>query len=587
MRPLETSLPRQIQNGFHLQFLLSDSTHVIASGIGLSRFSLFGAVWQAGTPKKRLGCACQHRSAARENVDPLPIPPVIAGSDTPGRVLHLEICERRQKVHRDLPPATIWGYNGLWPGPTIEVRRGCPLQVEWQNKLPPRHLLPIDTTIHGAESTLPAVRTVAHLHGGAVDPDSDGYPDAWFTAHGETGPLFKSTLTSYPNDQHGTALWYHDHCLGITRLNIYAGLAGFYLIRDEQEERLNLPRGNFEIPLMLQDRQFEADGSLLYPKAVNGTHPIWIQEFFGDVICVNGKATPYLEVEPRKYRFRVLNASNARFYHLHLAALDSQGNPLNARAQTPALHQIGTDGGLLPKPIPLHFLLIAPGERFDIVLDFTEFSSHSFALVNDAPAPYPMGGQPVPTDVMLFRVSKPLSGKDTSDLPEELTAFEPLDPSQAERERVLAVTEIERPSDSYVRIGLLGNARWHEPITEDPRAGSTEIWTFANTTGDVHPLHIHLVQFQVLNRQTFDVPTYLQTGKLVFTGHPVAPEANERPAMKDTIKSYPGELTRVIQQFRLPAGTTSVPGKEYRYVWHCHILEHEDNEMMRPYRVVG
>ncbi|MFZ0593758.1 MAG: multicopper oxidase domain-containing protein, partial [Bryobacteraceae bacterium] len=141
--------------------------------------------------------------------------------------------------------------------------------------------------------------------------------------------------------------------------------------------------------------------------------------------------------------------------------------------------------------------------------------------------------------------------------------------------------------DKYVVIGLLGNARWHEPITENPRAGSTEIWSFANTTGDVHPLHIHLVQFQVLNRQTFDVPTYLQTGRLVFTGRPRPAETNERPGTKDTIKSYPGEVTRVIQRFKLPSGVAIEPGKEYLYVWHCHILEHEDNEMMRPYAVIG
>jgi spore coat protein A len=520
-------------------------------------------------------------------VDALPIPPVIAAAKKAGTVLHIEMRECKQKVHRDLPPTTVWGYNGVWPGPTIEARRGVPLVVDWNNKLPERHLLPIDTTIHGAESTLPAVRTITHLHGAAVDPDSDGYPEAWFTAHGETGPKFKSTRTLYPNDQAATTLWYHDHCLGLTRLNMYAGLEGFYFIRDEQEERLNLPSGAFEIPLMLQDRQFEADGKLLYPKAQNGTHPIWIQEFFGDVVCVNGKAMPYLEVEPRKYRFRMLNASNARFYHLRLAALNEAGEPMSARTQVPGMHQVGSDGGLLPRPVPLHFLLIGPAERFDVVIDFSEFEGHSFALLNDAPAPYPMGGQPVPADVMLFKVSKPLSGKDTSELPAELVPFEPLDPSMAERERVLAVTEIERPSDNYVVIGLLGNARWHEPITEDPRAGSTEIWSFANTTGDVHPLHIHLVQFQVLNRQTFDVPTYLQTGKLIFTGRPRAPEANERPAMKDTIKSYPGEVTRVIQKFQAPSGVAFEPGKEHLYVWHCHILEHEDNEMMRPYKVVG
>jgi spore coat protein A, manganese oxidase len=520
-------------------------------------------------------------------VDPLPIPPVITAMGNPGESIKIEMRESRQKVHRDLPPTTLWGYNGVWPGPTIDVHRGCPIDVRWKSALPERHLLPIDTTIHGAESTLPAVRTVAHLHGAAVHPDSDGYPEAWFTSRGQTGPKFKSLISSYPNDQAAATLWYHDHCLGITRLNMYAGLAGFYLIRDEQEEKLKLPKGEFEIPLMLQDRQFEANGDLLYPKVQNGTHPIWIQEFFGDVNCVNGKAMPFLEVEPRRYRFRILNASNSRFYHLRLVAIDSSGKQLGPRVEVPGFHQIGTDGGLLPRPLPLHYLLIAPGERFDVILDFTEFRSQSFALLNDAPAPYTMGGQPVPEDVMLFKVSKPLSGNDDSEVPDTLAPFEPLDPSLAERERVLAVSELERPSDNYVVIGLLGNARWHEPITEDPKAGGIEIWSFANTTGDVHPLHIHLVQFQVLNRQTFDVPTYLQSGKLVLTGRPIAPEANERPAMKDTVKSYPGYVTRVIQQFRIPAGVTLTPGAEHLYVWHCHILEHEDNEMMRPYKVIG
>jgi spore coat protein A len=198
-----------------------------------------------------------------------------------------------------------------------------------------------------------------------------------------------------------------------------------------------------------------------------------------------------------------------------------------------------------------------------------------------------MGGQVVPNDVLLFKVNRPLSRPDDSALPDALVPFEPLDPALAERERILAVTEIERPSDGYVVIGLLGNARWHEPITEDPKAGTTEIWSFANTTGDVHPIHLHLVQFQVLNRQTFDVPTYLQTGKLVLTSRPMAPETNERPGMKDTVKSYPGYITRVIQKFDLPAGVRVTPGQAYRYVWHCHILEHEDNEMMRPYHVIG
>jgi spore coat protein A, manganese oxidase len=521
-------------------------------------------------------------------VDPLPIPPLIrCGGRTAREPIKIDARVCRQKVHRDLPPTTLWGYNGIWPGPTIEARRREPIAVEWTNSLPVRHLLPIDNTIHGAEKTLPAVRTVAHLHGAAVAPEHDGYPDAWFTAKGETGPAFVSAVSQYQNDQPGATLWYHDHCLGITRLNIYAGLAGFYLIREDAEDALRLPSGAYEIPLMLQDRQFLPDGSLLYPAAVNGTHPIWIQEFFGDPICVNGKAAPFLDVEPRRYRFRFLNASNARFYHLRLALADAAGKPLDNGAELPLFHQIGSDSGLLPKPVRLHFLLIAPGERLDVVIDFSQFRNQCFALLNDAPAPYTMGGQIVPADVMLFKVNKPLVGEDASELPDALAPFDVLDPSTAERERVLAITEIERPNDGYVVIGLLGNARWHEPITEEPKAGSTEIWSFANTTGDVHPIHLHLVRFQILNRQTFDVPTYLQTGKLVLTGRPMAPEKNERPAMKDTVKSYPGYVTRIIQRFDLPNGMKTAPGQEYRYVWHCHILEHEDNEMMRPYNVIG
>ncbi|MGA8030694.1 MAG: multicopper oxidase, partial [Bryobacteraceae bacterium] len=493
----------------------------------------------------------------------------------------------RQKIHRDLPPTTLWGYNGNWPGPTIEARRGNPVAVKWTNSLPARHLLPVDNSIHGAEISLPAVRTVAHLHGAAVPPESDGYPDAWFTAHGETGPGFTSPVSQYPNDQCAATLWYHDHCIGITRLNIYAGLAGFYVIREDAEDALRLPSGPYEIPLMLQDRQFQADGTLLYPRVVNGTHPIWIQEFFGDVICVNGRAAPFLDVEPRKYRLRFLNASNSRFYHLRLALTDTSEKVLDKNAEVPVFHQIGSDGGLLPRPVRLHYLLIAPGERLDVVIDFSAFRDQSFALLNDAPAPYTMGGQIVPSDVLLFKVNRPLSKNDAGELPDSLAPFEPLDPSLAERERILAITEIERPSDGYVVIGLLGNTRWHEPITEDPKAGTTEIWSFANTTGDVHPIHLHLVRFQVLNRQTFDVPTYLQTGKLLLTGRPIAPETNERPAMKDTVKSYPGYVTRIIQKFDLPRGMKVSAGQEYRYVWHCHILEHEDNEMMRPYNVIG
>jgi spore coat protein A, manganese oxidase len=521
-------------------------------------------------------------------VDPLPIPRVIRPTDNPTEILELEMIQFQQKVHRDLPATTVWGYNGSWPGPTIEAQSGQALNINWISKLPATHLLPIDHSIHGAEATLPLVRNVAHLHGACALPEDDGYPEAWFTAHGERGPKFNPRPSSYPNCQASATLWYHDHALGITRLNVYAGLAGFYLIRDQTEKALNLPRDEFEIPLMLQDRLFHPDGSLYYPKVVNGPkeHPIWIQEFYGDLNCVNGKVTPFLEVEPRKYRFRILNAANSRFYHLRLFNSDAGGEVINQSFEVPSFDQIGTDGGLLPVPLELRYLLMAPGERFDVVIDFSGYEGKFLPLINDAPAPYTMGGQFLAEEVMLFKVTKPLSGKDTSTVPNVLGPFEPLNPTYATRERLLLVSEKERPSDGYVITGLLGNARWHEPITEDPKAGSTEIWSFVNITGDVHPLHVHLVQFQVLNRQAFDVPTYQQTGKLVFTGKPMAPESNERPARKDTVKSYPGYVTRIIMRFDLPHGAPVTPGQELVYVWHCHILEHEDNEMMRPYKVI-
>ena len=519
-------------------------------------------------------------------VTPLSIPPVIRPKDG-GAPIQIHMRPFRHRVHRDLPATAMWGYNGMWPGPTFEVRKGHPISVKWTNQLPTKHFLPLDYTIHGEGQDVPQVRTVTHVHGARVMPDSDGYPDAWVTSDGRAGSVRAANPCHYPNDQAATTLWYHDHALGITRLNVYAGLAGFYLIRDLEEDSLNLPSGPYEVPLMIQDRSFGADGSLLYPPASEGTHPVWMQEFFGNAICVNGKATPFLEVEPRKYRFRMVNGSNSRFYHFTMVPADASGKPAGKPVDAPPFIQIGSDGGLLPAPLRTHFLILSPGERFDIVIDFSQHKGTNLAITNDAPAPYARGGQIVPSDVMLFKVTKPLSGSDTSSVPDTLVPFAPLDAAHAVRERTLSLTEMDRPSDGYTMIGLLNQKHWDDPITEDPKAGSMEIWSFANTTGDVHPMHLHLVQFQVLNRQPFDTKTYLQTGKLVFTNIPMPPESNERPAWKDTIKTYSGYVTRVIARFDLPAGTVPKPGEEFRYVWHCHVLEHEDNEMMRPYKIVG
>ncbi len=542
----------------------------------------------------------------RKYVSRLTIPEIARPRHLAEGIAHyrIEMTEFSQQVHPDLPPTRLWGYDGTWPGPTFEMRTGRPVTVEWVNNLPNQHLLDYayDTTIHGADVGEPHVRTVVHLHGAKILPDSDGYPEAWFTpGWKQTGPYYTTKVYHYPNDQDATNLWYHDHALGITRLNLFLGLAGFYFIRDEFEDELDLPKGGYEVPLLIQDRMFNDDGSLQYPTVTDGTHLVWIPEFFGDVACVNGVAFPYLEVEPRKYRFRVLNGSNARFYHLTL--MDQTGKA------GPVFNQIGTDGGLLPAPLQSGDLLISPAERFDIVIDFAGAYGKSFTLLNDAPAPFPGGGEVDLPEIMQFRVTKPLSGRDTSVLPQSLRPITLLPTSAAVNERFIMVSEADRDPDGFPIIGELGGsplnatpdnptggARWFEPVSETPGAGTVEIWNLINTTTDGHPIHVHLVQFQVLERRTFDLAKFMATGEVHFTGPPIAPAPNERPAFKDTVIAFPGLdadgnvtglVTRVIAKFVLPAGTPVSPGQRFRYIFHCHILEHEDNEMMRPYDVVG
>jgi spore coat protein A len=503
-------------------------------------------------------------------VDPLPIPPVLRPSAN--GVTNIQMLPAMQKVHRDLPATPIWGFNGIWPGPTLEVRRGTPVKIKFHNDaLPLTHPLPVDFSIHGAMPNLPQVRNVVHLHGAKILPESDGYPEAWISPNGVTGPeLYNPDPFVYPNDQQSTMLWYHDHTLGITRV----------------EDSLNIPKGQFEIPLLIQDRLFNPDGTLLYPVAIGGTHDYWIPEFFGDTMCVNGKAWPVLEVEPRRYRFRILNACNARFLNMTLAGTNANGQPHGMAG--PMFYVIGTDGGLLPAPVPLNTLLQAPAERLDVTIDFTGKGGHNFVLTNNGPAPFPGGGEVVPGSIMMFSVSKTLSSPDTTTIPTVLNPH-PMDiaPSTAVKTRDLVLTELDRASDGFPIIGLLDNKNWDDPVTEDPKAGSTEIWNLINDTGDGHPKHIHLVQFQILSRRAFDQDRFDSTGQLAYIGKPQAPAPEELNAAKDVVKAYPGTVTSLIMKFDLPTGTNVIPGNRYKFVWHCHILEHEDNEMMRPMDVIG
>jgi spore coat protein A, manganese oxidase len=561
----------------------------------LSRRDLLrlGAVAGAGAlllPKKF--AFAQSSPTLTPFVDPLPIPPVISpGSST----VNIEMTQFRQKLHRDLPSTRLFGYNGTYPGPTFEVRSGSPISVQWKNELPSHHFLPIDHTIHGAESSVPDVRTVVHLHGAKVFGDSDGYPEAWFTNDfAQTGPFFSNRVYRYPNDQAAMMLWYHDHALGITRLNVFAGLAGMYFVRDSAEDSLQIPKGKYEVPLLIQDRFFNADGSLNYPVQDPGVAPpippIWIPEFFGDTALVNGKVFPYLDVEPRRYRFRMLNACNARFLHMTLAnSHDSH--------ETLIFNQIGADQGFLPRPVALGDLLMGPAERYDIVIDFTGKAGKSFTLLNDAPAPFPGGGAADMPQIMQFRVRLPLSHADHP-LPSTLVPVPLIDTHSARLTRQLVLAEDDDPTTGDPIEGMLGTVaagalHWSSPITEDPRANSTEIWELYNTTTDAHPIHVHLVRFQVLNLQKFDLNRFQSTGQIHFIAPPEAPGANERPAWKDVVKAFPGDpnngigvVTRIIQKFDLPNGASAPPQGVPPYVWHCHILEHEDNDMMRPYIVL-
>ena len=485
-------------------------------------------------------------------VDPLPIPKIATPSglrtspdNSSAQIPFYRLAMRQieTKVHRDVNPTRVWGFGGSSPGPTIEARKDQGLLVEWANELPVQHLVPIDHTIHGAEASKPDVRAVTHLHGAKVGAESDGYPDDWYVPG-------KSVTYHYPNRQEAATLWYHDHALGITRLNVFAGLLGFYILRDAYEDALNLPSGKYEIPLALYDRSFDQNGQLYYPVSGNPKSP-WIPEYFGDVILANGKMFPYLDAEPRKYRFRVLNASNGRFLHLSL----SNGQKF---------HQIGTDQGLLPAPVEMQYLQIAPGERADVVLDFNGHGGEQIVLKNDAAF-----------TVMQIRVQRQ-GTPDTSSLPSQLRAVEKVPESAAIQNRMLTLGEIDDMAQQPMTM-LLNNAHWDMPITENPRLDSVEIWNLINLTDDSHPIHLHAVRFQILDRRRFEPFDYYTQGKLRFTGPVVPPSANEA-GWKDTVRADPGMVTRIITKFE---------GYKGRYVWHCHILEHEDNEMMRPYEIIG
>ncbi|NOT83690.1 MAG: multicopper oxidase domain-containing protein [Methylococcaceae bacterium] len=638
-----------------------------------------------------------------------------------------------------------------YPAHTIDARSmdptvnalglGREVRVQYNNTMAAAtHLLPIDHTIHGANAGEPDIRSVGHLHGAKIiNQTDDGYPEAWHSPNGTNG-MPHTTLNNavpinynpapfvYTNLQDSTLLWYHDHTMGLTRLNVYAGLAGLYRLRDDNEMAMinnnQLPSGPYELPLVLQDRMFHVDGSFAYPDIFNGAavaaaaavpatqtvpgtpatpaipafvagsaaSPSMVPEFFGDVMMVNGVAWPYLQVEPRKYRFRLLNGSNARFFELGLKYNGRTAAGARAIYEVP-VQVIGTEGGFLNTPIPATVgaptvapvlaagvwpkpaLTIAPAERYDIIVDFTGLAGQNITLTNTAKAPYggPNGGglgAPVTPglhdQVMQFRVNLPLSTAPVVATTPAVLRTNPIltlpTPTTGE---VVHQVLLGETVDEFGRIlpalgtPTAGFLSWmgetlprpaapllpiFDPqlaITEKPFNGSVETWELYNTSVDAHPVHLHDGAFQVVNRQDFNA-LLLDNGKLAnicFTNvlqdtpteaHPApfpcptivptvvagavppTPTTVATPVinaslmegfislgaggMKETVIANPSPFANPLAAPNLNlAGVnmgTVVTGSVTRvrmkfenagqYVWHCHILEHEDHDMMRP-----
>ncbi len=474
-------------------------------------------------------------------VDALPVPSALlqAGPD----MLQITMREIHAKVHRDVPATRMWSYGPEALGPVIQAHKGVPGSIQWISHLPDEHFLPIDYSLHGCGHDMPEVRTCVHVHGARVRSKDDGQPEDWFT------PGYSRTA-HYPFEQESATLWYHDHAMGINRLNHYAGLFGMLWLRDERERSLNLPSGKYELPLMLYDRNFTSDGQLFYPTSGDPEHP-WVSEFSGDAILINGKIRPYLEVEPRLYRFRAVVAANSRFFGLSLSN------------QQPLI-QIGSDQGLLEAPVSMTRLTLAPGERADLLVDFTHLAGQQVRLRTGA------------EEILEFRVAAQQGPRSASAIPAAMRTIRRTPESDAILTRTITLNEYQDGVQNSMMM-LLNRKHWHEPVTERPRLGSTEIWEFVNQTEDTHPMHFHLVRFQILDRRTFDTFALLMHKEMRYTAAAELPLPNEL-GWKDVVQCSAGAVTRVIVKFEGFVGD---------YLYHCHILEHEANDMMRPFEVIA
>lgn len=617
-------------------------------------------------------------------VNPLGDAPIQVLKPGPGATLTMSIQQTSQSLGLNtayglikLPPTTVWGYKlkassgvtvaanpatnvATYPGPTIEVMRGTKIDVTFENGLTgvgfPRNV-PVDTTLDWANpgalnGTMP-IPVATHLHGSKVYADaanaadgglgkSDGGPLSWYTAAvgqpNQSGSMYMRTYT-YENNQEAGFLWYHDHTLGITRTNVYMGLAGLYILRDANEQVLRTRQGSasgptlpsypYEVPLVIQDRMFQTDGSLFYPSsaypdpAVVAPSPTHMPEFFGDVALVNTQAWPRLDVERRKYRLRFINGSDSRFYELSLQTLVGGrklpiwviGNELGllnqpVRANLP-VSPSATDGGS-PNAGATDALLLAPADRYDVIVDFSQVPLGSIVILrNTASTPFPAGDPITPgmDQIMAFAVIKPLNravpdatinvtGTGAPTVLRGLAPDTPVlpDPGQiaVANTRKLFLFE---GTDSFGRLMTMigrvgpgpdsgnGTLTFRDPVTEKPLVGTSEIWEIYNTTVDAHPIHMHLVDFRILSRQPYTMTTADKpmpngvTGAYLTEMEPSGPSRPAEPyeaGKKDTVIVYPGEVARVVATFDRPGD----------YVYHCHIISHEDHEMMRPFKVV-
>jgi spore coat protein A len=529
---------------------------------------------------------------------PLPVPGngiVVASPAGGANTYAFTLREISRQLHPQLPPTPFWAYDdgsGLAGqagsfGMAVAAQSGTPVQASFTHDLPDTYpdWIPVDKRLTATMDD--TVRVMAHLHGGFVAADSDGNPAVTFDGfvRGQTQQVF---YTNQLPQMPASLLWFHDHAFGATRLNVFAGLAAAYILRDAHDtgaepNPAGIPGGAYEIPLVIQDRQFNPDGTFLYPRSdIPGV--VWIGEYFGDVMLVNGKVWPFLNVEPRLYRFRILNGCNARILNLGLGG---------AR-----LWQIGAEGGMWDKPVPVKNLVLAPAERADVIADFRPSPGQTLVVKNASPPKPVVTPAPSLAAVMQIRVGTTVSQPGPAAVPSSLPGrAADLPAPEPGKTRFITLNEVNPETASWsLNINGLDFEKvltGKQDETETPTAGTVEDWVYVNMTGDTHPMHTHLVTHQVIGRTPFDVDAYQAAAGSGPSGTPggldptpfatgpmVPPDPTER-GFKDTTKANPGYFTTIRALFELPDGVTA----PQTYVHHCHIVEHEDNDMMLPFTV--